>query len=114
VPGEDELIGNCIHICASCDEPFYQGKDVLVIGGNSGFEEALFLTRFASKVDIVEYLPEVKASKILQEKVAEKANIKVTVNQAVKAFKGNHRLEGVLIEDRKTGEVYEAGCLCGG
>jgi thioredoxin reductase (NADPH) len=49
VPGEEELIGNCIHFCASCDGPFYKGKDVLVIGGgNSGFEEALFLTRIAS------------------------------------------------------------------
>lgn len=108
VPGEDELIGSSIHFCASCDGPFYKGKKVLVIGGgNSGFEEALFLTRFASQVDIVELNPEAKASKILQEKVAEKANITVTVNHAVKAFKGKHRLESVIIEDRKTGEIKE-------
>ena len=115
VPGEDELIGNCIHFCASCDGPFYKGKKVLVIGGgNSGFEEALFLTRFASQVDIVEFLPQVKASKILQEKVAEKPNITVTVNHAVKAFKGNHRLEAVVVEDRETGEIKEwkpEGCF---
>ena len=65
-------------------------------------------------MDIVEFLPQVKASKILQEKVAEKPNITVTVNHAVKAFKGNHRLEAVVVEDRETGEIKEwkpEGCF---
>ena len=71
VPGENELIGTNIHFCATCDGAFYKGKKVLVIGGgNSGFEEGLFLTKFASQVDIVEFAPEVKASQILREKVA--------------------------------------------
>ena len=108
VPGEEELLGLNIHFCATCDGAFYKGKKVLVIGGgNSGFEEGLFLTRFASQVDIVEFLPEVKASHILQEQVARKANMTVTVNHAVKAFKGRHRLEAVVVEDRATGEVKE-------
>ena len=56
VPGESELIGINIHFCATCDGAFYRGKKVLVIGGgNSGFEEGLFLTRFASQVDIVDH-----------------------------------------------------------
>ena len=88
VPGEDELIGTNIHFCATCDGAFYKGKKVLVVGGgNSGFEEGLFLTRFASQVDIVEFLPEVKASQILQQKVSEQPNMRVTVNHAVKEFK---------------------------
>jgi thioredoxin reductase (NADPH) len=54
IPGEDELIGINVHFCATCDGAFYKGKKVLVIGGgNSGFEEGLFLTKFASRVDIV-------------------------------------------------------------
>lgn len=108
VPGEEDLLGSNIHFCATCDGAFYKGKKVLVVGGgNSGFEEGLFLTKFASQVDIVEFLPEVKASRILQEKVAQKADMAVTVNHAVKAFKGKNRLEAVVVEDRLTGEVKE-------
>jgi len=108
VPGEDELIGINIHFCATCDGAFYKGKKVLVVGGgNSGFEEGLFLTKFASQVDIVEFMPEVKASQILQDKVAEQPNMTVTVNHGVKEFKGKHKLEAILVQDRATGELKE-------
>ena len=109
VPGEDELIGTNIHFCATCDGAFYKGKKILVVGGgNSGFEEGLFLTRFASQVDIVEFLPQAKASQILQEKVAEQPNMRVTLNHAIKEFKvKNNRLEAVLVEDRASGELKE-------
>jgi len=81
---------------------------VLVVGGgNSGFEEGLFLTKFASRVDIVEFSPQVKASQILQEKVAEQLNMSVTVNHAVKAFKGAHKLEAIVVQDRATGALKE-------
>jgi thioredoxin reductase (NADPH) len=108
IPGEDELIGINVHFCATCDGAFYKGKKVLVIGGgNSGFEEGLFLTKFASQVDIVEFLPEVRASQILQEKVAEQSNMTVTVNYAVREFRGKNKLEAILVEDRATGELEE-------
>jgi thioredoxin reductase (NADPH) len=108
VPGEEELIGTNIHFCATCDGAFYKGKKVLVIGGgNSGFEEGLFLTRFARQVDIVEFLPEARASKILQEKVAEKADMSVTLNHQVKEFRGQGRLEQVIVQDRASGELKE-------
>ena len=108
VPGEDDLIGINIHFCATCDGAFYKGRKVLVVGGgNSSFEEGLFLTKFASQVDIVEFLPQVKASQILQEKVAEQSNMTVTVNHAVKAFQGKHKLEAVVVQDRATGAIKE-------
>jgi thioredoxin reductase (NADPH) len=108
IPGEDDLIGTNVHFCATCDGAFYKDKKVLVIGGgNSGFEEGLFLTNFAMQVDIVEFMPEVKASQILREKVAFKENMKVTVNHAVKELRGKHRLEAVIVEDRATGEIKE-------
>lgn len=104
VPGEDALIGANIHFCATCDGAFYKGKKVLVIGsGNSGFEEGLFLTRFASQVDIVAYAPQVKASRILQDKVAEQPNMSVTVNHAVIGFEGSRQLEAVIVQDRASG-----------
>lgn len=108
IPGEEELTGINVHFCATCDGAFYKGKKVLVIGGgNSGFEEGLFLTRFADQVDIVEFLPKVKASQILQEKVESMDNMNVTVNHAVKEFKGKNELEGIIVEDRETGEEKE-------
>jgi len=109
IPGEDELIGVNVHFCATCDGAFYKDKRVLVIGGgNSGFEEGLFLTRFAAQVDIVEYNPQVKASQILQDKVARRSNMSVTLNHAVRAFKiKDNRLAGVVVEDRATGEIKE-------
>lgn len=108
VPGEDELVGLNIHFCATCDGAFYKGKEVLVIGGgNSGFQEGLMLTKFARKVDIVEFEPQVQASAFLQEQVAKRPEMSVIVNHAVKAFKGRHRLEAVVAEDRVTGEVKE-------
>lgn len=108
VPGEDDLIGTNIHFCATCDGAFYKGKRLLVVGGgNSGFEEGLFLTKFASRVDIVELGPKPKASRIAQEKVAEKSNMSVIVNHKIKEFKGKNRLEAVIAEDRATGEVKE-------
>jgi thioredoxin reductase (NADPH) len=91
VPGEDELIGTNVHFCATCDGAFYKGKRLLVVG-----------------VDIVEFLPTVKASQILRQKVSEQTNMQVTVNHAVKEFKiKNDRLQAVLVEDRLTGELKE-------
>jgi thioredoxin reductase (NADPH) len=108
IPGEDELIGTNVHFCATCDGAFYKGKKVLVIGGgNSGFEEGLFLTRFADQVDIVEFSPQVKASQILQDKVSGKENMKVTVNHAVQEFRGESKLDSVVVQDRETGEIKE-------
>jgi thioredoxin reductase (NADPH) len=108
VPGEEELIGSGIHFCATCDGAFYKGKKVLVVGGgNSGFEEGLALTRHASQVDIVEFMPQVRASRILQEKVAEKENMRVIVNHDIREFRGRHSLEAVLVEDRASGELKE-------
>ncbi len=107
IPGEDELIGINVHYCATCDGAFYKGKEVLVVGGgNSGFEEALFLTKFATKVTIVA-VGEVRASKILQQKVSERADIEVFVNHSVKELQGNGKLQAVIVEDLSTGELKE-------
>jgi thioredoxin reductase (NADPH) len=108
VPGEDELIGSHVHFCATCDGAFYKDKKLLVVGGgNSGFEEGLFLTKYASQVDIVEFLPEVKASKIIQDKVYSLPNMSVTVNHTIKELlvEGKNKLAGVKVEDRATGQI---------
>jgi thioredoxin reductase (NADPH) len=108
-PGEDELVGVNIHFCATCDGAFYKDKEVLVIGGgNSGFQEGIFLTKFASHVTIVEFAPQVKASKALQDKAAEMEDIDVVTNHAVQEFVvEDGRLAAVKVQDRATGEVKE-------
>lgn len=107
IPGEDELLGINVHFCATCDGAFYKDKRVLVVGGgNSGFEEALFLTKFAKRVDIVTH-GEARASQILQEKVAEQKNMSVTTHHAIRELRGGKKLESIVVEDLKTGERKE-------
>ena len=108
IPGEQELLGISVHFCATCDGAFYKGRKVLVVGGgNSGFEEGLFLTRFASQVDILVNSPQPKASRILQDKVAEKDSMRVIPNHAVRELRGRKKLEAVIIEDLSTHELKE-------
>jgi thioredoxin reductase (NADPH) len=108
VPGEEYLLGSSVHFCATCDGAFYKGKKILVVGGgNSGFEEAIFLTKFGRQVDIVEYMPYVKASRVLQDTVATMQNMNVVTNHAILEFKGRPRLETVVAQDRATGETKE-------
>ncbi len=109
VPGEEELIGVNVHFCATCDGAFYKGKEVLVIGGgNSAFEEGLFLTRFARHVTIVTHGPEVKASRILQENVAGREDMTVITHHTVQEFVvRDGRLAAVRVLDRATGRVKE-------
>ncbi len=105
IPGEDELIGINVHFCATCDGAFYKDKKVLVIGGgNSGFEGSLFLTRYARQVDIVVSQPTPRASKILQDKVAEMSGISVILNHQIKELRGKNKLEQVIAQDRANGE----------
>lgn len=108
VPGEENLLGSSVHFCATCDGPFYKNKKLLVVGGgNSGFEEGLFLTKFASQVDIIEFLPQVKASKVLQDAVAKAPNMRVTTNHAIVELTGRPHLEKVIVMDRSSGVKKE-------
>lgn len=110
VPGEAELIGVNVHFCATCDGAFYQGKDVLVIGGgNSAFEEGLFLTKFASHVTIAAHGPEFKASTILQEAVAKRDDMTTITDHSVQEFvvADDGKLAAVMVLDNTSGPVKE-------
>ena len=109
VPGEEDFIGAGVHFCATCDGPFYKGKDLIVVGGgNSGVEEGIFLTKFASKVTILEISDSLKASRILQEKALSHPQIEVMLNTSVQEFKGDSRLRSAVLKNMKTGETWEA------
>ena len=108
VPGESDLIGAGIHFCATCDGPFYKGKDVVVVGGgNSGFQEGIFLTKFAKSVTIIERADRVRASQALQDKVAGRDDIEVLTQATIERFKGNGRLSSIIVKDEATGQTRE-------
>lgn len=107
--GEDDLIGAGIHFCATCDGPFYKGADEVVVlgGGNSGFEEGLFLAQFAEHVTIVMRSGTPRASKLLQAKVADHPKMDVLANTSLVSFDPdeNGRLAGVTLTDAEGDEI---------
>lgn len=109
VPGEDEFIGAGIHFCATCDAAFYKGAGELLVigGGNSATEEGIYLTKFAKKVTLVTRDEGLTASTILQQKVKEHPQMEVIPNGTVAAFKGDKRLQVVVVKDVKTGKTRE-------
>lgn len=108
IPGEDDFIGAGVHFCATCDGPFYRDKDVLVIGGgNSAGEESLFLTKFATHVTIATRSSQLSASKIVAQKVEEEPRLDVLPNVTPIAFRGDKKLETVVLQDTQTGEQRE-------
>jgi thioredoxin reductase (NADPH) len=110
-PGDEELIGAGIHFCSTCDGPFYKGsKELMVVGGgNSGLEEGLFLTQFTDHVTVIEFADTLKASKILQNRVAAHPKMEVLTSHVVKEFRStaDGKLGTVIVEDRATGERKE-------
>lgn len=108
VPGEKELSGRGVSYCAVCDGAFFRGKELVVVGGgDSAVEEAVFLTRFASKVTIVHRRDEFRAQKILQKRALENEKIDVIWDTVVKEIRGEGVVQSVLLENRKTGEQRE-------
>ena len=108
VPGEEDLIGAGIHFCATCDGPFYQGQDMVAVGGgNSGIEEGLFLTKFANKITVLEVRDRLGASQILQEKAASHPQMEIRLNTTVEEFRGNGKLSSVVVKSVDTGEIEE-------
>ncbi len=107
VPGADKLAGVNIHYCATCDGPFYKNKKLFVVGGgNSAYEESLFLKeKFAEHITILVRGSESKASPVLQEKVEETKGVAVWLNSEIQEIKGEDKLEAVIINHKDKGEV---------
>ncbi len=109
VPGEDDYIGAGVHFCATCDGPFYKGREVAVIGGgNSAVEEAAFLTTFSPKVTLLVRGSALSANKIAADKAQESPQMELRFNTEVVEFKGqkNH-LDTVILKNNQTGETGE-------
>ncbi|MGD9248987.1 MAG: FAD-dependent oxidoreductase, partial [Desulfobacteraceae bacterium] len=104
VPGEDELYGKGVSYCAVCDGFFFKGKEVIVVGGgDSACEEALYLAKLASKVYLVHRRDALRASMILQQRVKEECNIEILWNSVVTEIKAaDAGVNGVTLQDTQT------------
>jgi thioredoxin reductase (NADPH) len=110
LPSEQALIGHGVSSCATCDGFFFRGKDIAVIGGgDSAMEEALFLTRFATKVTLLHRREAFRASKIMLDRTIAHPNIELRTNTVVKEVLGVEQkdVRGLLLEDVKTGVQSE-------
>ena len=108
VSGEEELNSRGVSYCAVCDGAFFRDEDLLVVGGgDSAVEEAVFLTRFANTVTIIHRRDESRAQKLLQERAFANEKIHFIWDSVVKEIKGDKRVSSVMVENVKTGEVSE-------
>lgn len=108
VKGEEQNIGKGVSYCAVCDGAFYKDKTVLVVGGgNSALEEALYLTKHAKKVYLLHRRDTFRADKIIQDKVLNNKKIELVLDSTVVEILGRERVEGVLAKNLKTDKVFE-------
>ena len=108
VPGETELIGRGVSYCAVCDGAFFRDKEVCVIGGgNAAVEEAIYLTRFASKVNIIHRRDALRAEKVYQQRACANPKINFIWDTTVTSVNGKDKVESLSIRNVKTGENTE-------
>ncbi|MBJ7576875.1 MULTISPECIES: thioredoxin-disulfide reductase [unclassified Devosia] len=111
LPSEQKFQGFGVSACATCDGFFYRGKEVLVVGGgNTAVEEALFLTNFAEKVIVIHRRDEFRAERILQDRLFKNPKIEVRWNTEIVEVAGSEMppsVNAVMLRNRATNEVYE-------
>jgi thioredoxin reductase (NADPH) len=106
VPGEVELTGRGVSYCATCDGFFFQGREIVVVGGgDSALEEGVFLTRFASRVRVIHRRNQLRAGNTLQRRARRNEKIEFVWNTIVTEINGNGAVDSVQVKDVNTGEV---------
>ncbi|NQU73894.1 MAG: thioredoxin-disulfide reductase [Candidatus Omnitrophica bacterium] len=108
VKGEIELKGKGVSYCATCDGPLFKNKEVVVVGGgDKAIEEAIYLTRFVKRLTIVHRRDDLRAVKILQEKLSDNKKIDKKLSYIVTKILGVDRVNGVRVKNVKTGKEEE-------
>jgi thioredoxin reductase (NADPH) len=104
IPGEKELLGRGVSYCATCDGPLFRGKELVVVGGgDTALEDAIFLTRFASKVTVVHRRGMLRATGILQERARADKKIEFCLNSVATRIDGKDQCSGIELKDVRTG-----------
>ncbi len=112
VPGEKDFLGKGVSYCPHCDGPLFRDKDVVVVGGgNSAFEAALFLSNYVNKVYILEYGPEVVADKRNQELVEKTGKAEIITSAKLKEILGDKFVESVVYEDKEGEKELEVSAV---
>lgn len=108
VKGERELIGRGVSYCAVCDGNFFRNREVIVVGGgDSAIEEALYLTKIATKVTVIHRRDELRAQKVIQDRALKNKKIEFKWNSVVDEIIGKENVEAVRIKNVLTGEVSD-------
>ncbi|MBW3594111.1 MAG: thioredoxin-disulfide reductase [Actinobacteria bacterium] len=108
VPGEKELLGHGVSTCATCDGFFFRDQELLVVGGgDSALEEAIFLTKFASKVTVVHRRDTLRASKIMQDRALNNPKIDFIWDSVLTEIFGNGKVAGARLKNVRTGDESE-------
>lgn len=103
IPGEERLTGRGVSACATCDGFFFRDKELIVVGGgDTAMEEALFLTKFASKVYVVHRRDEFRASKIMAERVMNHPKVEIVWNTVLEEILGEDQVTGATLRDAVT------------
>jgi len=106
IPGEKELLGRGVSTCATCDGFFFRDQELIVVGGgDSALEEAIFLTKFASKVTVVHRRGELRASKIMRDRAFANPKIDFVWNSTVSEVYGDQKVAGAHLLNLETGET---------
>ncbi len=106
VPGEDRFIGRGVSYCATCDGFFFRNKEIMVVGGgDSAFQEGLFLTKFGTRVRIVHRRDEFRAGATLLARAEENPKIELVKSAVIEEIKGNGKVTEALVRDLKTGQA---------
>jgi len=108
VEGEDEFVGKGVSYCATCDGPFFSGKEVIVVGGgDSAITEAIYLSKIAGSVHVVHRRDSLRAEKVNEEKAKANPKIDFIWNTVVEEIAGTKFVERVVLKDVKTGQKHD-------
>jgi len=111
IPGEEKFTGRGVSYCGTCDAPFFKDKKIVLVGGgDTAIEEALYLSKFAREITVIHRRDRLRATKILQERIFSNQVINFSWNSIPLRIEGTNKVEGIFLKDTKTKQGKEIIC----
>ena len=111
IPGEEKFTGRGVSYCGTCDAPFFKDKKIVLVGGgDTAIEEALYLSKFAREITVIHRRDRLRATKILQERIFSNQVINFSWNSIPLRIEGTNKVEGIFLKDTKTKQGKENKC----